>query len=72
MISEMISDLSAIETREPTFQKLAKLLDKCSTAHGCEGCLRFPICIRAWDEFITNFAAKRESSLRKKQLVAVA
>jgi hypothetical protein len=68
----MTNDLSAIEAREPTFQKLAKLLDKCSTAHGCEECLRFSSCIRAWDEFITNFAAKRESSLRKKQLVALA
>jgi len=68
----MTNDLSAIEAREPTFQKLAKLLDKCSTAHGCEGCLRFPRCIGAWDEFITNFAARRESSLRKRQLGALA
>jgi hypothetical protein len=67
----MTNDLSAIEAREPTFQKVAKLLDKCSAAHGCEDCLRFPRCITAWDEFITNFAAKRESSLRKKQLVAL-
>ena len=68
----MINSFGVIEAREPTFRKLAKLLDSCSAAHGCEECAQFPNCIRAWDEFIANFAMRRESSLRKKHLVSVA
>lgn len=68
----MTNSLSVIEARAATFQKLAKLLDSCSAVYGCEGCIRFPNCISAWDEFIANFAVKRESSLRKRQSVSKA
>ncbi len=62
----MANRLSVIEAREPTFEKLAKLLFSCSVARGCEGCIQFPNCIRAWDEFIANFAVKRESSFKRR------
>jgi hypothetical protein len=68
----MANNLSVFEAREATFQKLTRLLDKCSTVYECDGCIRFPTCIRAWDEFITSFAVIRTPSFGENQLASLA
>ena len=67
----MTNNLSVIGAREPTFQKLARLLDRCSDVHGCEGCIQSPSCIRAWDEFVANSLPKGSDFCEEGHLVTL-
>jgi len=62
----MARNLDVSECDEALFQKMGTLLDNCSSARGCEGCIGFPECIRAWDQWIASFTVRSGATLGRR------